>query len=63
MLETRENIWLALAELFFLDTESSEADYFRVAKILSEYRLSRKEVEKIVIYEVAPIAGAGSVLG
>ncbi len=55
--ENREKAWLLLAELFFLDTEPDERDYQRTAEGLREMGLEREEAEKILLYEVAPVAG------
>ncbi len=52
----REKAWLLLAELFFLDTEPDELDYQRAAEGLLQMGLCREEAEKILIFEVAPIA-------
>ena len=54
----RCEVWLELAELFFLDTEHDDAWYQTVAKRLRERGLGRGDVEQILIDEVAPIAGA-----
>jgi hypothetical protein len=54
----RCDVWLELAELFFLDTEHDDAWCEAVAKKLRERGLGKDEVERILIYEVAPIAGA-----
>ncbi len=56
--EDREKAWLLLADLFFLDTEPSERDYQTTAERLRQLGLGREEAEKILLYEVAPIAGA-----
>ena len=56
--ENREKAWLLLADLFFLDTEPSEEDYQAAAVRLVQMGLGRKEAGEILLYEVAPIAGA-----
>jgi hypothetical protein len=56
--ENREKAWVLLADLFFLDTEPDELDYQRAAERLTGIGLTRDEAEKILLYEVAPIAGA-----
>jgi hypothetical protein len=56
--DDQSDVWLELAELFFLDTEHDDAWYQAVAKKLSERGLSKGKVERILIDEVAPIAGA-----
>jgi hypothetical protein len=54
----RHDVWLELAELFFLDTEHDDAWYEAVAKKLQARGLGKTDVERILICEVAPIAGA-----
>jgi hypothetical protein len=55
--EDREQAWLLLADLFFLDTEPSESDYRATAERLARLGVGREEAEKILLYEVAPVAG------
>jgi len=57
MQEDREQAWLLLADLFFLDTEPSESDYRTTAERLARLGVGREEAEKILLYEVAPVAG------
>jgi hypothetical protein len=54
----RRAIWVGLAELFFLDTEPGEQLYETLAKRLKSLSLDRSEVERMLIFEVAPVAGA-----
>jgi hypothetical protein len=56
--EDRRETGLELAEPFFLDTEHAEPLYRTVAIKLKQRGLSRDAVERILIYEVAPVAGA-----
>ena len=56
--ENREKAWLLLADLFFLDTQPTEADYQATARVLVQMGLGRKQAEEILLYEVAPVAGA-----
>lgn len=49
-----KQIWLALAELFFLDTEPSEMDYERVAGLLKSNGWSREKTERTLIQLIAP---------
>ncbi|MHA6491843.1 DUF7079 family protein [Pseudomonas borbori] len=51
---TREDIWLALSELW-LDTEPDAAGLRRIAAVLRDSRLSDAELEAIFFYEVAPV--------
>jgi hypothetical protein len=57
-LEDREQAWLLLADLFFLDTEPTERDYQYTAQRLTQMGVGCEEAEHILIYEVAPVAGA-----
>ena len=53
----REDAWLLLADLFFLDTEHSDWAYENAAERLKRMGLGREDSENMLIYEVAPIAG------
>jgi len=53
----RREIWLALAELFFLDTEPTDEDYARVATLLRKYGWDRNTTKMILIQSIAPHAG------
>ncbi len=53
----REDAWLLLADLFFLDVEHSDRAYQTAAESLKRMGLGREDAENILIYEVAPIAG------
>ncbi len=55
---TKKQIWLALAELFFLDTEPSERDYEQVAEFLKSKGWSREKTEQTLIQLIAPNYGA-----
>jgi hypothetical protein len=56
--QDRERVWLLLADLFFLDTEHSDAVYESAAETLKRLGVKRRDAEDISIYEVAPLAGA-----
>ncbi len=56
--EDRERVWLLLADLLFLDTEHSDAVYKSTAETLTRLGIKRRDAEDILIYEVAPLAGA-----
>jgi hypothetical protein len=56
--EDREEAWLLLADLFFLDTEHPDALYQTAAERLKHMGFGREDTETILIYEVAPVAGA-----
>ena len=55
--EDREDAWLLLAELFFLDTEHSDQVFQTAAESLKRMGLGREDAENILIYEVVPVAG------
>src|SRR5258706_16294692 len=57
MPEDREDAWLLLAELFFLDTEHSDQVFQTAAESLKRMGLGREDAENILTYEVAPVAG------
>jgi hypothetical protein len=54
---SEEEIWGALADLFFLDLETGPEDVDRVANLLRENGWSRKEVERTLVELIAPVAG------
>jgi hypothetical protein len=54
----REDVWLLLADLFFLDAEYPDAFYQTAAERLRQMGLGSNETEAILIYEVAPVAGS-----
>jgi hypothetical protein len=56
--EDQEEVWLLLADLFFLDTEHPDLFYQTGAERLKRMGLGREDVEAILVYEVAPVAGA-----
>jgi hypothetical protein len=56
--EDREEVWLLLADLFFLDTEHPDAFYQTAAERLKRMGLGREDAVAILVYEVAPVAGA-----
>jgi len=53
----QEEVWLLLADLFFLDTEHHDTAYQTAAESLKRVGLGREDAETILIYEVAPVAG------
>jgi hypothetical protein len=53
-----EEIWVALAELFFLDTENKEEDFTRVAELLRQNGWNRDSTEMVLVRLIAPNAGA-----
>jgi len=54
----REEVWLLLADLFFLDTEHPDAFYQSTAERLKRLGVTRQHAENILVYELAPVAGA-----
>ncbi len=56
--KSEEQIWVALAELFFLDTETDENEFQRVAKLLKASHWDRTRTEQTLIKFIAPHAGA-----
>jgi hypothetical protein len=56
--QDQDDVWIELADLFFLDTEHPIEFYRRAAQRLRERGMTRTEVERILTDEVAPIAGA-----
>ena len=53
-IETRRQIWLALSELY-LDTELTDDDLYRIAKIFHQSGLTINRIKEIDIYEVFPV--------
>lgn len=51
---TRKQIWLALSE-FYLDTELTDADLYRIAKTFHQSGFSIDTIKEIDIYEVFPV--------
>lgn len=49
---------LALAELYFLDTEPSEADVVRGLALVTAAGWSREEAAAVLVRFIAPVAGA-----
>jgi hypothetical protein len=49
---------MSLAELFFLDNQSSEADLERAAALVKEQGWSPEETEKALVEVIAPVAGS-----
>ena len=52
-----EDVWLELAELFFLDTEHEDYVFESTAKRLKEIGLNAAELRIILEKQVAPVAG------
>jgi hypothetical protein len=55
--EQEHPLWVALAELFFLDTESQNYDFDRVTRLLKEAKWSSQKTRRALIELIAPIAG------
>ena len=55
--EDREDAWLLLAELFFLDTEHSDQVFQTAAESLKRMGVGREDAENILTYEVTPVTG------
>lgn len=55
---TEESLWLALAELFFLDTEPGPGAYERVAELLQQAGWTRQQTRTVLIEIITPVAGA-----
>jgi len=55
---SEEKIWIALADLFFLDSEPNDEDFTRVAKLLKQANWSQTETEETLVQLIAPHAGA-----
>ena len=53
----QEEVWLLLADLFFLDTEHDDTAYQTAEESLKRVGLGREAAETMLIYEVAPVAG------
>jgi hypothetical protein len=53
-----QEIWPALADLFFLDTAVPSQQLRQVAQLLNDRGWSRQQVERTLVELVAPIAGA-----
>ncbi len=52
--QSRALVWKALSE-FYLDTKLDEADYIRIAKVLSDSPYSFPEIVEIDLHEVFPV--------
>ncbi len=52
-----EDIWLALAELFFLDIEPTEKDFDRVLNLLRDNNWSARKTEATLVKFIAPHVG------
>lgn len=52
-----EDIWLALAELFFLDIEPTEKDFDRVLNLLRDNNWSARKTEATLVKFIAPHIG------
>jgi hypothetical protein len=55
--EQEQRLWVALAELFFLDTEPQDHDFDRVARLLEEANWTPDHTRKTLIELIAPVAG------
>ena len=54
----QDELWVALAELFFLDTEFNEEHFINLAARLKESGWDRERTEKELVQFIAPVAGA-----
>lgn len=52
-----EDIWLALAELFFLDIEPTKKDFDRVLNLLRDNNWSARKTEATLVKFIAPHIG------
>ena len=53
-----EEVWIHLAELFFLDTEPTEECFARVANLLNQNLWTKERVEKTLVQLIAPHVAA-----
>lgn len=51
-------IWHALAELFFLDTEHEKFEYIHVSKLLKDAGWNRAHTENTLVELIAPVAAS-----
>ncbi len=54
---TEENLWLGLANLFFLDTEPDQRDFDNMAEMLRQAGWSRDQTRTVLIDLIAPVSG------
>lgn len=55
---SEEEVWVLLADLLFLDTETLESEFRDAAGALNHAGWTRQRIETVLIELVAPIAGA-----
>ena len=53
-----EEVWVRVAELFFLDTEPGEEEFVLVADLIRSQGWSREYTEWLLVRAIAPHAGA-----
>lgn len=56
MTATREELWIALSDLW-LDTDLSEAELRRMAQVVRSSGLDRDDLERVFSLELAPVLG------
>jgi hypothetical protein len=56
--DQEKSLWLDLAELFFLDTETRPQDFNRVAARVKHIGWDREKTRQALIEQIAPVAGA-----
>ncbi len=52
-----DQIWLALAELFFLDIQPEDHDYVSAARLIKQMGWNRHRTELVLVELIAPVAG------
>ena len=55
--QTEENLWLALANLFFLDSEPDQRDFDNMAEMLQQAGWSREYTRTVLTELIAPVSG------
>lgn len=56
--ETDPQIWLALADLFFLDDGHDDAEFDQVAGLLRDHGWSSERTERFLVEYIAPVFAA-----
>jgi hypothetical protein len=52
-----QEVWLCLAELFFLDTEPDQSDFDHAAELVRTKGWTREYTEQLLVQNIAPCAG------